>query len=200
MAWRRLDGGGSLRGHFNKVSSPLPTLRRIVQTPGESDMTVETTSDAQAIADRQAWLALLAASDRASLAERVRPWLGRHRQQVLRAPEIGLAMLRGRISRGGDRFHVGEVPVTRCAVRLCCEGLADDGGPVGIGYVLGRDPERALWIATLDALLQHPDQAPDVRVAVLQPLARENADRRARAAARSATSRVEFFTVQGDST
>ncbi len=161
-------------------------------------MTVTTTTDAQAIAERQAWLALLAACDRASLAERVRPWLGRHRPQMLRAPEIGLVMLAARVSRGGDRFNVGEVPVTRCALRLCADGQDDDGGPIGVGYVLGRDPERALWTATLDALLQQPDQAADVRAAVLQPLADENAARRARDSARAATSRVEFFTVQGE--
>lgn len=162
-------------------------------------MTVTTTRpDATATADRQAWLAVLAASDRASLAERVSPWLGLHRQRVLRAPEIGLLMLRARVSRGGDRFNVGEVPVTRCALRLCCEGVDDDSGPIGVGYVLGRDPERALWTATLDALLQHPGQAGDVRAAVLQPLADENAVRQAREAARAATSRVEFFTVQGE--
>jgi alpha-D-ribose 1-methylphosphonate 5-triphosphate synthase subunit PhnG len=153
-----------------------------------------------AIADRQGWLAVLAASERASLARLVTPWLGLHRQRVLRAPETGLVMLRARVSRGGDRFNVGEVPVTRCALRLCCEGLDEDDGPVGVGYVLGRDAERALWTATLDALLQHPDvaQAQDVRAAVLQPLTHENAARRARDAARAATSRVEFFTVQGE--
>lgn len=156
--------------------------------------------DATAIADRQAWLAVLAASERASLERLVAPWLGLHRQRLLRLPETGLVMLRARISRGGDRFNVGEVPVTRCALRLCCEGLDDDGGPVGVGYVLGRDAERALWTATLDALLQHPDvgQAQDVRADVLQPLALENATRRARDAARAATSRVAFFTLQGE--
>ncbi|MGY0193954.1 phosphonate C-P lyase system protein PhnG [Leptothrix sp. BB-4] len=161
-------------------------------------MTDPTTREDPAIADRQAWLALLSASDRDSLAGRVRPWLGRHRERVLRPPEIGLVMLRARISRDGDRFHLGEVPVTRCALQLCCDGPDDVGGPIGIGYVLGRDPERALWTATIDALMQLPDEAADVRGAVLQPLAHENTARRARSAARSATSRVAFYTVQGE--
>lgn len=167
-------------------------------------MTVTKTGpDAMATAQRQAWLAVLADSARESLAERVQPWLGQHRQQVLRPPETGLVMLRARVSRSGDRFNVGEVPITRCALRLCCDVPVDGGadeseGPIGVGYVLGRDPQRAWWIATIDALMQHPDQAGDVRASVLQPLAVENAERRAREADRSATSRVEFFTVQGE--
>jgi len=161
-------------------------------------MTVPTTPDASAIADRQAWLALLAASDRAALGERVSPWLAQHPTRLLRSPEIGLVMLRARISRSGDRFHLGEVPVTRCALQLVLEGPDDEAGPMGIGYVLGRDPERALWTATVDALMQLPDVAPDLRRAVLRPLALHNAARRAEAAARAASSRVEFFTLQGE--
>ena len=37
---------------------------------------------------------------------------------VLRAPETGLVMLRGRMGATGGAFNLGEATVTRCAVRL----------------------------------------------------------------------------------
>jgi len=52
---------------------------------------------------------------------------------VLRRPEIGLVMVKGRISGSGAPFAAGEMTVTRAAVRL-------ESGQVGIGYVGGRQP------------------------------------------------------------
>ncbi|MDP4302087.1 phosphonate C-P lyase system protein PhnG [Leptothrix discophora] len=158
-------------------------------------MTAPDDLDAESVADRQDWLALLAASPRALLAEKAAPWLATQTFEDLRPAEMGLVMLRARISRDGDRFHVGEAPVTRCALRLC---TPEDDGLVGIGYVIGRDPERARWTAALDALLQHPGHAADVRTSVLEPLARAVAAARAAEAAQVATTRVHFHTVQGE--
>ena len=106
------------------------------------------------VRDRQRWLAVLAAASRHTLlaaADRFAelPF------QDLRAPEVGLAMVRARVANQGDRYNVGEATVTRCAQRF----VPVDGGSVsvGVGYVLGRDPQRALAVARLDALLQQPD-------------------------------------------
>ena len=49
----------------------------------------------------------------------------------LRAPEMGSVMVRGRIGGTGDAFNLGEMTVTRCALKLLC-------GTVGHGYVQGR--------------------------------------------------------------
>ncbi|MEE4301615.1 MAG: phosphonate C-P lyase system protein PhnG, partial [Pseudomonadales bacterium] len=38
--------------------------------------------------------------------------------EMLRPAEIGLVMVRGRTGGVGDRFNLGEMTVTRCAVRL----------------------------------------------------------------------------------
>ena len=38
--------------------------------------------------------------------------------EMLRAPEIGTVMLRGRAGAKGAPFNLGEMTVTRCAVRL----------------------------------------------------------------------------------
>ncbi len=50
---------------------------------------------------------------------------------LLRRPEIGLVMVRGRIGGDGAPFNMGEATVTRAAVSL-------PGGEVGFGHVLGR--------------------------------------------------------------
>ncbi|MGQ3358871.1 MAG: phosphonate C-P lyase system protein PhnG, partial [Phreatobacter sp.] len=40
------------------------------------------------------------------------------RAEVLRAPEIGLVMVRGRVGGDGAPFNLGEATVTRAAVAL----------------------------------------------------------------------------------
>lgn len=142
---------------------------------------------------RQAWLQLLAQAPRQVMAAHAPPVLADHRFEWLRRPEIGLAMVRARIGNTGDRFNVGEATVTRCAVR---HAGRDGEATAGVGYVLGRDAERAEWIASLDALLQRPALHAELEHAVLAPLARALAERRAADAARAQTSRVQFYTLQ----
>ena len=67
----------------------------------------------------------------------------------LRAPQIGLAMVRGRIGGTGDAFNVGEATVTRATLRLCGDG---EKGTIGVAYHLGRDKRRAEVAALADAL------------------------------------------------
>ncbi|AXC48675.1 phosphonate C-P lyase system protein PhnG [Paracoccus suum] len=101
--------------------------------------------------------------------------------EILRAPEIGTAMVRGRMGGTGDAFNLGEVTVTRASVRL-----AD--GAVGHGYVQGRDRGHALRAAILDALGTGAEP-------ILAALAAEEEQRRAARAARAAATKVEFFTL-----
>ncbi len=110
----------------------------------------------------------------------------------LRAPEVGLTMVRARIGNRGDRFNLGDATVTRCVVRH----RGNDGRlAAGVGYVLGRDEVRAEWIARFDALLQQPEHADRLKRDVIAPLAAETARRRAAEAAAIAKSRVEFETL-----
>ena len=112
--------------------------------------------------------------------------------RMLRWPETGLVMVRGRAGGTGTRFNLGEMTVTRCAVQI-------EGGAVGIAYVRGRDRRHAELVALLDALLQDPARCEALDRAVLTPLAAAQAARRHAAAERVAPSRVEFFTmVRGD--
>jgi alpha-D-ribose 1-methylphosphonate 5-triphosphate synthase subunit PhnG len=135
-------------------------------------------------AARQAWMGLLARAPSARLAA-LMPDLPGH--QVLRAPEVGAVMVRGRTGATGAPFNLGEMTVTRCVVRLGC-------GTVGHAHVQGRDKAHALRAATLDACLQGPGAA-EVEARVLAPLAAEEAARRQARAARAASTKVEFFTL-----
>mgnify|MGYP000111210321 CR=1 FL=1 len=111
--------------------------------------------------------------------------------EILRAPEIGTVMVRGRAGAVGAPFNLGEMTVTRCAVRLA-------SGTVGHGHVQGRDRQAALAAALIDAACED-GQAEALEAAILAPLRAEAAARTSARAARAAATKVEFFTmVRGD--
>jgi alpha-D-ribose 1-methylphosphonate 5-triphosphate synthase subunit PhnG len=138
---------------------------------------------------RQRWLGVLA---RAGLDELQEAWT-RHAGgaicTLVRKPEIGLVMTRGRAGGTGQAFNLGEMTVTRCAVQL--------GGTeiVGFGYVGGRHPQKAELVAAFDALLQAKDHSARLHRNVIEPLGRRQDARRAAAAEKTARTRVEFFTM-----
>lgn len=134
---------------------------------------------------RKEWMGLLARAkpqDLAALMAGAVP-----DQTLLRAPEIGAVMVRGRVGASGAPFNLGEMTVTRCSVRLAC-------GTVGHAYVQGRDRDHARRAATLDALMQTAAAA-DLQARVLTPLARAEEDARRIRAAKAAATKVEFFTM-----
>lgn len=145
-------------------------------------------------APRPHWLAMLAHAPR-ELLERHAAALPDAPFARLRAPEVGLTMVRARIGNQGDRFNVGDATVTRCVVRH--RGV-DGRLAAGVGYVLGRDEARAEWVARLDAMLQQPEHHAALMRDVIEPLAREIARRRAVDAARVASSRVSFDTLASE--
>ncbi|NKE47012.1 phosphonate C-P lyase system protein PhnG [Roseomonas frigidaquae] len=133
-------------------------------------------------------MSILARAEAAEIAARLDPLPGLPAHKRLRGPETGLVMVRGRTGGDGAPFNLGEMTVTRCAVRL-----AD--GTVGHGYVAGRDARQAELAALLDALMQDPERRPGLEAAVIGPLERAQADRRASQARKAAATRVEFFTM-----
>ncbi|WP_411278363.1 phosphonate C-P lyase system protein PhnG [Falsiroseomonas sp.] len=139
-------------------------------------------------APRRRWMGILA---RASAAEIERHLAGlppppRHAR--LRGPETGLVMVRGRAGGDGAPFNLGEMTVTRCAVRL-------PDGRVGHAYVAGRDARQAELAALVDALLLDEAARPAVEAAVIAPLAAAQQARREEQARRAAATRVQFFTM-----
>lgn len=138
-------------------------------------------------AARQTWMGVLARAGAGVVADRLASLGPAPQAELLRPPEIGSVMVRGRIGGTGAPFNLGEMTVTRCSLRLAC-------GTVGHGYVQGRDKGHARAAALVDALMQTA-QADAVRAAVLGPLVRAEAARRQLRAAKAAATRVEFFTM-----
>lgn len=113
--------------------------------------------------------------------------------QWLRAPETGLMMVQGRVGATGERFNLGEVTVTRCALRL--SGAQPDAARVGVAYVLGRSHRLARLAAVADALLQDAAQHALLETALLSPIRQHLALQREQRQARAQSTKVEFFTV-----
>lgn len=110
--------------------------------------------------------------------------------RLVRGPETGLVMIRGRAGGGGAPFNLGEATVTRATVRLA-------SGEVGHSYALGRDGEKAVRAALLDALWQR--EPGRIEVEVLAPLREAATDADDKTRAETAATKVNFFTmVRGD--
>lgn len=107
---------------------------------------------------------------------------------MIRPPETGLVMLRGRIGGSGSAFNLGEATVTRCAVRTA-------KGHEGHAYIMGRNQAHAKLAAVCDALLQDESQHAEVDAKVLQPLHALMAEQRSLAARKAAATKVDFFTL-----
>lgn len=105
--------------------------------------------------------------------------------QVLRGPETGMVMVRGRMGGTGRAFNLGEMTVTRCAVRL-------EDGRIGHAYLAGRDRRRAELAAVLDAAAQGGAVPPPLAEALATMRAQQDAERDDRSR-RAAATRVEFY-------
>jgi alpha-D-ribose 1-methylphosphonate 5-triphosphate synthase subunit PhnG len=134
--------------------------------------------------ERRAWMAVLARAGADDIAALLPPLPAHER---LRAPETGLVMVRGRAGGDGAPFNLGEMTVTRCAVRL--------GAAVGHAYVAGRDKRQAELAALADAALQDPALHAALMRDVIAPLAARQQAARDAEARRAAATRVEFFTM-----
>ena len=137
-------------------------------------------------AARQRWMAVLARADIDELGDRLGA-LPPYR--VLRGPEAGLVMVRGRTGGGGAPFNLGEMTTTRCTVRT-------DTGFVGHAYVAGRNERLAQLAALADALLQDPSPHDRLGAAVNEPRAAPQQARRDTVAAKAAATRVQFFAMR----
>lgn len=133
---------------------------------------------------RKTYMGLLARA-RPERLEQLLPDLPAH--DWLRRPEIGTTMVRGRIGATGAPFNLGEMTVTRCALKL-------SDGTVGHAYVQGRDQGHATRAAIVDALMQ-TEGVEQVDVTILAPLRAEEAEKRTSRAEKAAATKVEFFTM-----
>ncbi|MEL6168073.1 MAG: phosphonate C-P lyase system protein PhnG [Pseudomonadota bacterium] len=144
---------------------------------GETDMNAVSQA-------RERWLSVLARTPAAVLADHVDLPAPAGTRWV-RPAVAGMVMSEGRAGGSGGRFSLGQVAVTRAT--------AERGGRLGIGYIMGHDPERAERMALADLALQEAPEA--LMAALVEPEARRQADVRATRAKKAAATRVEFFTI-----
>lgn len=138
-------------------------------------------------AQRKAAMAVLAQSEAAEISARLSA-MALPDHKILREPENGLVMVRGRIGGDGAAFNLGEATVSRSAVLLST-------GQVGFGYTLGRDHEKARLIALCDAMAQSDAFADAVEQEVIAPLRTAMIAKRSQVTAETAATRVDFYTM-----
>jgi alpha-D-ribose 1-methylphosphonate 5-triphosphate synthase subunit PhnG len=136
---------------------------------------------------RKGWMSLVAKAPPARLARLFEAFGARPGFTWLRPPEVGGVMLRGRMGGTGAPFNLGEMSVTRCALKL-------ESGEAGHAYVQGRDKAHAERAALIDAMMQ-TDRAEALRAAVLAPLETEMLAAKASRSAKAAATKVDFFTM-----
>jgi len=107
---------------------------------------------------------------------------------MVRRPESGMTMVRGRAGGTGAPFNLGEMTVTRCALRL-------DGGVMGVAYVKGRSHRHAELAALFDALMQVPARRDEIATSIIAPLEAAAYERAEVARRCTAATRVDFFTM-----
>ena len=140
---------------------------------------------------RAAWMRVLSLSAWSDLESCARD-VAATPHDVLRVPETGLVMLRGRMGSTGAAFNLGEATVTRCAVRL-------GDGTEGHSYVMGRNGAHARLAAICDALLQGRDTSMVISEKVIAPLEAKLQAAHVETSTKAAATKVDFFTmVRGD--
>lgn len=141
--------------------------------------------------ERRTWMESLARADEADLEE----WFARFAPPAytwLRPPETGLVMVRARAGGTGERFNLGEMTVTRCALRV-------GESSTGIAYVAGRAARHAELAALGDALMQDARTRVRFEGGLLAALEEKRSRRDRERMRRAAATRVEFFTLaRGD--
>lgn len=140
---------------------------------------------------RQQWMATLAKAAPAQLENLWQELDARPEYRIIRSPETGLVMVRGRVGGNGNRFNLGEMTVSRCVVRLT-------SGETGFSYRAGRDRRAAEIAALADALLQTQGWSGVIHARMIAPLAEVQTAQREQTARRSAATRVDFFTMTRD--
>jgi alpha-D-ribose 1-methylphosphonate 5-triphosphate synthase subunit PhnG len=108
--------------------------------------------------------------------------------KMLRGPEFGLLMLRGRVGGTGQAFNLGEATVTRASVKL-------EDGSVGHAMALGRDPAKAELSAVIDALCRNAEAAACIDTMLVDPIRAELNDADETSRCQTAATRVDFFTM-----
>lgn len=107
---------------------------------------------------------------------------------LLRGPETGLVMIRGRIGGGGAPFNLGEATMSRASIRL-------NDGRVGHGYRLGTDRKAATLAALIDALAQDASALAAFDAGLFSDITERLEDEARQTREETAATKVDFFTM-----
>jgi alpha-D-ribose 1-methylphosphonate 5-triphosphate synthase subunit PhnG len=107
---------------------------------------------------------------------------------VLRGPETGLVMIRGRIGGGGAPFNLGEATMSRASIRLT-------DGRVGHGYRLGTDRKAATLAALIDAVAQDGSVLAGLEAGLFSDITGRLEDEARQTREETAATKVDFFTM-----
>jgi phosphonate C-P lyase system protein PhnG len=140
---------------------------------------------------RQRWMRAFALADADSLHRKLAAVTSCPPYTFLRKPEAGMVMLEGRAGNTGLRFNLGEMLVTRCAVRMATTG----GDVSGHAFVAGNRAAHAEAAAVLDALMQQPEYADALEKELVEPLLSAWERKCRETAEETAKTRVDFFTM-----
>lgn len=140
---------------------------------------------------RQQWMATLAKADINQLEKKVAEIGALPQYEFIRPPEIGLTMVRGRAGGKGQVFNLGEMTITRCAVKI--------GEVIGFGYVAGRSHRHGELAALCDGLMQLPEWSGIVKSVVIEFLTAEANRKKELQHLQTEATKVNFFTLaRGD--
>jgi alpha-D-ribose 1-methylphosphonate 5-triphosphate synthase subunit PhnG len=137
---------------------------------------------------RQAWMSTLAKAEPTHLAKLFDTLGSDVGYSDLRKAETGLVMVRGKSGGVGNQFNLGEMTVTRGAVRL-------ESGETGLSYVAGRDKKHAELAAVVDGLMQNSEWRERADDAVIKPLQSAYEEKQQQVLRQRAATRVDFFTM-----
>lgn len=139
---------------------------------------------------RREWMGVLARAPAGTLEDWARD-VALPGRSWLRRPETGLVMVRARAGGKGERFNLGEMTLTRCALRI-------EGGQVGVAYVQGRSQRKAELAAIADALLQSERWRDALQRELIEPLRAHLEESAALMRRKAQATRVEFLTLARD--
>jgi len=140
---------------------------------------------------RADWMGLLARAPRELLESALRDHIP-NEPTWLRKPETGLFMVKGRVGGSGEPFNLGEITVTRCAIKIQ-DSQAQER--VGVAYILGRSKSLALMVSLADALLQDEVKTHHWQDTLIRPIQTYLKNQREQSQQKTQETKVDFFTV-----
>jgi len=149
--------------------------------------------DFQPAKKRQQLLSVLSVSELSAIQSYWQALSISPRYSLLKAPEVGMTMVRAKTGGTGQAFNMGEMTVTRTVIRLNDINAQND--VIGFGYTAGRNTQKSELIAVIDACFQLSEYAASITKLLLQPLQQLRQQQKNQQTAQVSATKVNFFTM-----